>query len=970
MGRKINIRQPFKKPVPRNSRRMRLATVFFLGLFFAAICGTAETRIGVAPVANATQNEAYDSICRSMSDDIGLALRFIGPGTFLDARELPGFNDLISPPPEISEIDKFARINELDEIIFGNAVVDENDSLVLTLSLYNVPDAAIKTSEQAVASTVFDVYGAVDEVVAAFLAHFTDADIGFGGIDIQKEAGSGSYSVYLDSILIRNPRLMLEKVLIGEHLVTIRQKRMTEDIVVYEQLINVLENEVTDIRFSIPVATKEEFDYVESRSVRLEELSNQPELIDELLREIAALHNTVKAVDYDQRLVARSAELLDSAGKTAVSVLSENVDLVDELYYSDNPDFADAKLRYGELSSLINDIYEYHILEGEQSIASPHPSRCVIAPDGTLLALENADRTILQAFSNADEHIKTITLHYRSDENRQTVPGIAASPVSTFYFFDPADPHISMFTSSLEMVREITIPDVRTLNEGTGHVAISDANVLYLLANDQVIVFEPNGDRQTEMEDSIKNQLDLFADSAVRKIFFDPQDRLNIYYAERELLIRLDNQGQLHSKVTIPAADPNSSISVDHLGYIYITSPGTHSVSKFTDEGDLITSFGKYGVLPGEFSAPEDIAVRPDGNMYIADTFNNRIQLIRLTAPPVLLPEVAQYGVAFAAREAFAADAVDRLNAATGSIKPLRPVLGYLTSIAGYAGALTLAVISSRMEQSAQDIYEEYAAATDPDAVADLRKKINMVWMGSRLCLVGAVSSTVLAASMLANGIHTTFEYAGLEQKTIKQIQAFHIDSTYELDASQYRSLRRAQLIGILTGILPPILGTAAAVTLPVFIPDLPEIIPPILILGSVALPPIWSHVYSGTLHGGLVASSMAADALIAAALLTASVQVEGWVPSDLPFSLGNQNFQSILNSAWHIIQEAAPAVLAASALSVRIMAGIYDTANGWIAARDFNHYRAKKEIALPVELSASPIIGFDSVGINIRLAL
>ena len=148
MGRKINIRQPFKKPVPRNSRRMRLATVFFLGLFFAAICGTAETRIGVAPVANATQNEAYDSICRSMSDDIGLALRFIGPGTFLDARELPGFNDLISPPPEISEIDKFARINELDEIIFGNAVVDENDSLVLTLSLYNVPDAAIKTSEQ------------------------------------------------------------------------------------------------------------------------------------------------------------------------------------------------------------------------------------------------------------------------------------------------------------------------------------------------------------------------------------------------------------------------------------------------------------------------------------------------------------------------------------------------------------------------------------------------------------------------------------------------------------------------------------------------------------------------------------------------------------------------------------------------------------------------------------------------------
>jgi DNA-binding beta-propeller fold protein YncE len=36
--------------------------------------------------------------------------------------------------------------------------------------------------------------------------------------------------------------------------------------------------------------------------------------------------------------------------------------------------------------------------------------------------------------------------------------------------------------------------------------------------------------------------------------------------------------------------------------------------------------WGKYGRAPGEFSAPQAIAIDKDDNVYVADTDNNRIQ--------------------------------------------------------------------------------------------------------------------------------------------------------------------------------------------------------------------------------------------------------------------------------------------------------------------------------------------------------
>jgi streptogramin lyase len=49
-------------------------------------------------------------------------------------------------------------------------------------------------------------------------------------------------------------------------------------------------------------------------------------------------------------------------------------------------------------------------------------------------------------------------------------------------------------------------------------------------------------------------------------------------------------------------------------------------VLKFSPDGDVLGAFGREGTAPGEFREPVGIAVGPDGNIYVADAWNQRIQ--------------------------------------------------------------------------------------------------------------------------------------------------------------------------------------------------------------------------------------------------------------------------------------------------------------------------------------------------------
>jgi aldose sugar dehydrogenase len=67
-------------------------------------------------------------------------------------------------------------------------------------------------------------------------------------------------------------------------------------------------------------------------------------------------------------------------------------------------------------------------------------------------------------------------------------------------------------------------------------------------------------------------------------------------------------------------------IAVDQQGNVYVVDTDNDRIQKFSANGTFIGELGRHGVRNGTFKNPEGIALDQQGNVYVVDTGNNRIQ--------------------------------------------------------------------------------------------------------------------------------------------------------------------------------------------------------------------------------------------------------------------------------------------------------------------------------------------------------
>ena len=60
---------------------------------------------------------------------------------------------------------------------------------------------------------------------------------------------------------------------------------------------------------------------------------------------------------------------------------------------------------------------------------------------------------------------------------------------------------------------------------------------------------------------------------------------------------------------------------------VHVADSGNHRISIFTLEGHLICTIGSQGSGPGQFNWPSAVAISPDGDMYVTDHSNHRVQV-------------------------------------------------------------------------------------------------------------------------------------------------------------------------------------------------------------------------------------------------------------------------------------------------------------------------------------------------------
>jgi hypothetical protein len=70
-------------------------------------------------------------------------------------------------------------------------------------------------------------------------------------------------------------------------------------------------------------------------------------------------------------------------------------------------------------------------------------------------------------------------------------------------------------------------------------------------------------------------------------------------------------------------------VATDRFGHVYVVDSLLSAVQIFDQSGQLLLAIGNLGQAPGEFWLPTGIFVGSDDLIYVADTYNHRLQVFR-----------------------------------------------------------------------------------------------------------------------------------------------------------------------------------------------------------------------------------------------------------------------------------------------------------------------------------------------------
>jgi sugar lactone lactonase YvrE len=153
---------------------------------------------------------------------------------------------------------------------------------------------------------------------------------------------------------------------------------------------------------------------------------------------------------------------------------------------------------------------------------------------------------------------------------------------------------------------------------------VSDAKLRH------VLVLNAKHEVESEISEGMVDPVGLAIDTENRFLYVvdTQQDQVLVYDADSlKLLRRIGTGGKNHFLTTPGDFGAPQGIAIDKDGNIYVTDTLNNRVEIFDADGNFISMFGKNGDGPGYFARPKGIAVDSDGHIWVADEMQDRLQV-------------------------------------------------------------------------------------------------------------------------------------------------------------------------------------------------------------------------------------------------------------------------------------------------------------------------------------------------------
>lgn len=163
-------------------------------------------------------------------------------------------------------------------------------------------------------------------------------------------------------------------------------------------------------------------------------------------------------------------------------------------------------------------------------------------------------------------------------------------------------------------------------------LAIDDGDRLFVADGHlhRVLVFNPQHQIEGQIAEGLVDPVGLAIDNENRFLYVvdEQQDQVIVYDADSlKELRRIGTTGKKHSLTTPGDFGGATNVAVDADGNIYVTDTMNSRVEIFDADGNFVSTFGKAGDGPGYFFRPKGIAIDSDGHVWVADQYQDRLQV-------------------------------------------------------------------------------------------------------------------------------------------------------------------------------------------------------------------------------------------------------------------------------------------------------------------------------------------------------
>lgn len=232
---------------------------------------------------------------------------------------------------------------------------------------------------------------------------------------------------------------------------------------------------------------------------------------------------------------------------------------------------------------------------------------------------------------------------------------VADSKVSAVFIFNTENKDVDMIKNGVQarfgLITGLAIDD-------SDRLFISDSKM------HRVVVFDTQRRAEGTISEGLSDPGGMAIDNENRFLYVADAglDQVLVYDADPpyKLLRKIGTSGKDHTLTAPGELAKPSNVAVDQDGNVYVSDTLNDRVQVFDADGTFIRAFGKAGDGPGYFARPKGIAIDGDGHVWVADAVQDRVQVF--TQEGRLLIWMGEHGILPGQFRALAGLTIDKKN--------------------------------------------------------------------------------------------------------------------------------------------------------------------------------------------------------------------------------------------------------------------------------------------------------------------